>query len=182
MEFWVVHFCSKICGRDNFSIERVIFFSWPAGACSDVLARLQAPGQPKPGQIEPGQAQAQFLLPSPSYCRVCQNDTSYFVLQLRELDGFLNKFQSFINGTVLTDGEDEPRVVRPICKIKPTAALLQHSEKVALPSQTKAINDFRAAEAAKSIYSEKIGSRVSKSLEKILNVVFMEVVGSSQSV
>ncbi|KAG2103086.1 uncharacterized protein F5147DRAFT_706513 [Suillus discolor] len=52
-------------------------------------------------------------------------------------------------GTVLTDGEDEPRVVRPVCKIKPTAALLQHSEKAALPSQTKAINDFCAAEAAK---------------------------------
>jgi len=47
------------------------------------------------------------------------------------------------------DGEDEPRIVRPIRKIKPTAALLQHSEKAALPSQTKAINAFRAAEAAK---------------------------------
>lgn len=54
-----------------------------------------------------------------------------------------------MTGTVLTDGEDEPRVVRPIRKIKPTAALLQHSEKAALPSQTKAINNFRAAEAAK---------------------------------
>ncbi|KAG2745412.1 hypothetical protein P692DRAFT_20877656 [Suillus brevipes Sb2] len=54
-----------------------------------------------------------------------------------------------MTGTVLTDGEDEPRVVRPVRKIKPTAALLQHSEKAALPSQTKAINDFRAAEAAK---------------------------------
>jgi hypothetical protein len=54
-----------------------------------------------------------------------------------------------MTGTVLTDGEDEPHVVRPICKIKPTTALLQHSEKAALPSQTKAINDFHAAEAAK---------------------------------
>ncbi|KAG1837240.1 hypothetical protein C8R48DRAFT_782741 [Suillus tomentosus] len=44
---------------------------------SDVPAWLQAPGQPKPGLIEPGQAKA----------------------QLRELDGFLNKFQSFINAT-----------------------------------------------------------------------------------
>ncbi|KAG2088925.1 uncharacterized protein F5147DRAFT_841227 [Suillus discolor] len=54
-----------------------------------------------------------------------------------------------MTGTVLTDGEDEPRVVRPVHKIKPTAALLQHSEKAALPSQIKAITDFRAAEAAK---------------------------------
>jgi hypothetical protein len=52
--------------------------------------------------------------------------------------------------TIHTDNEDELRVVvRPVCKTKPTAALLQHSEKAALPSQTKAINDFRAAEAAK---------------------------------
>src|SRR5712675_141847 len=54
-----------------------------------------------------------------------------------------------MTGTVLTDGEDEPRVVCPIHKIKPTAALLQCSEKAALPSKTKAINDFHAAEAAK---------------------------------
>ncbi|KAG2747640.1 hypothetical protein P692DRAFT_20875468 [Suillus brevipes Sb2] len=58
-------------------------------------------------------------------------------------------FLPAMTGTVLTDGEDEPRVVRPVRKIKPTAALLQHSEKAALPSQTKAINDFRAAEATK---------------------------------
>lgn len=52
--------------------------------------------------------------------------------------------------TIHTDNEDELRVVaRPVHKTKPTAALLQHSEKAALPSQTKAINDFRAAEAAK---------------------------------
>jgi hypothetical protein len=52
-------------------------------------------------------------------------------------------------GTVLTDGEDEPRVERPIRKIKPTAALLQHAEQVALPSQQKAVDNFCAAEAAK---------------------------------
>lgn len=54
-------------------------------------------------------------------------------------------------GTVHTDSDspDEPRIVRPVRKIKPTAALLEHSEKAALPSQTKAINAFRAAEAAK---------------------------------
>jgi hypothetical protein len=52
-------------------------------------------------------------------------------------------------GTVHTDSDDEPRVVRPVRKVKPTAALLEHSEKAALPSQTKAINAFRAAEAAK---------------------------------
>jgi hypothetical protein len=52
-------------------------------------------------------------------------------------------------GMVLTDSEDDPRVERPVRKTKPTAILLQHSEKAALPSQRKAINDFRAAEAAK---------------------------------
>lgn len=51
---------------------------------------------------------------------------------------------------VHTDSDDEPIVhPRPIRRTKPTAALLQHSEKAALPSQTKAINKFRAAEAAK---------------------------------
>ncbi|KAG1784419.1 uncharacterized protein HD556DRAFT_1315092 [Suillus plorans] len=235
----------------------------------DVPARLQAPGQPKPGQIEPGQAQAQFLLPSPSYCR------SYFVLQLLSvIYKWYLPAMTGMTGTVLTDGEDRPHVLpkdvhytkediqdnekeqgentcmsrvrdsgvrdsgretegerqraraasrrvrhlinqqresrrrqsdveadavevevdkgserfgkakpeldrlgrsrtenhfpvwfwlsgsnhgsgpdhgstSPICKIKPTAALLQHSEKAALPSQTKAINDFRAAEATK---------------------------------
>ncbi|KAG2140520.1 uncharacterized protein EDB93DRAFT_1252805 [Suillus bovinus] len=55
-----------------------------------------------------------------------------------------------MTGTVHTDNEDEPIVhPRPIRKIKPTAALLQHLEKASLPSQTKAINEFRAAEAAK---------------------------------
>lgn len=45
--------------------------------------------------------------------------------------------------------ETEHRVARPVRKTKPTAALLQHAEKAALPSQTKAIHDFHAAEAAK---------------------------------
>ncbi|KAG1733361.1 uncharacterized protein EDB91DRAFT_1084420 [Suillus paluster] len=40
-------------------------------------------------------------------------------------------------------------VERPICKMKPTAALLQHAKKAALPSQTKVINEFHAVEAAK---------------------------------
>ena len=35
----------------------------------------------------------------------------------------------------------------PVCKIRPTATLLEHSEKAALPSQTKAVKEFRAAEA-----------------------------------
>ncbi|KAG1870414.1 hypothetical protein C8R48DRAFT_670787 [Suillus tomentosus] len=53
-------------------------------------------------------------------------------------------------GTVLTDSDDECRVnARPVRQTKPTAILLQHSERAALPSQTKAINAFRAAEAAK---------------------------------
>ncbi|KAG2751673.1 hypothetical protein P692DRAFT_20709488, partial [Suillus brevipes Sb2] len=52
-------------------------------------------------------------------------------------------------GTVHTDSDDEPCVVRPVRKVKPTAALLEHSEKAALPSQTRAINAFRAAEALK---------------------------------
>ncbi|KAG2049979.1 hypothetical protein BDR06DRAFT_974799 [Suillus hirtellus] len=48
-----------------------------------------------------------------------------------------------MTGTVHTDNENEPIVhPHPLCKIKPTAALLQHSEKAALPSQTKAINEF----------------------------------------
>ena len=49
----------------------------------------------------------------------------------------------------VTHSEDGPRVERPVRKTKPTAALLQHSEKVALLSQRKAINVFRATEAAK---------------------------------
>ena len=52
-------------------------------------------------------------------------------------------------GTIHTDNEDEPRVERPVRKTKPSAILLQHSEQAALPSQQKAISDFRAAEAAK---------------------------------
>jgi hypothetical protein len=39
--------------------------------------------------------------------------------------------------------------MRPVHKVKPTAALLEHSENAALPSQTRAINAFRAAEALK---------------------------------
>ncbi|KAG2067464.1 hypothetical protein BDR04DRAFT_1120451 [Suillus decipiens] len=46
------------------------------------------------------------------------------------------------------NSDDECRA-RPVRRTKPTATLLQHSEKAALPSQTKAINAFRAAEAVK---------------------------------
>jgi hypothetical protein len=52
--------------------------------------------------------------------------------------------------SVLPADGNQCRVVCPIRRTKPTAALLHHSEKAALPSQTKAINDFRAAEAAKA--------------------------------
>jgi len=52
-------------------------------------------------------------------------------------------------GVVLTDGEDEPRIERPQRNPKPSATLLAHSEQATLPSQQKAINTFRAAEAAK---------------------------------
>ncbi|KAG1825069.1 hypothetical protein EV424DRAFT_1537953 [Suillus variegatus] len=51
-------------------------------------------------------------------------------------------------GTVHTDSDDECRAC-PVRRTKPTAILLQHSERAALPSQTKAINAFCAAEAAK---------------------------------
>ncbi|KAG2070884.1 hypothetical protein BDR04DRAFT_1118014 [Suillus decipiens] len=56
-----------------------------------------------------------------------------------------------MTGMIHTDRKDEPLVVHPhpICRTKLTAALLQHSEKGALPSQTRAINEFCAAEAAK---------------------------------
>jgi hypothetical protein len=37
-------------------------------------------------------------------------------------------------GTVHTDSDDEPGVVRPVRKVKPTTTLLEHSEKAALPS------------------------------------------------
>ncbi|KAG1838015.1 hypothetical protein DFJ58DRAFT_846224 [Suillus subalutaceus] len=49
----------------------------------------------------------------------------------------------------MTSTDAEHRVGRPVCRTKPTATLLQHAEKAALPSQTKAINEFHAAEAAK---------------------------------
>ena len=50
--------------------------------------------------------------------------------------------------TVLTDSEDEPCIECPICRSKPTTALL-HSGEPALPFQQKAVKDFRAAEAEK---------------------------------
>ncbi|KAG0706645.1 hypothetical protein DFH29DRAFT_900637 [Suillus ampliporus] len=52
--------------------------------------------------------------------------------------------------TAASTNGDEPRAARPIRQTKPTAALLEHSERAALPSQTKAINEFRTAEAARS--------------------------------
>jgi hypothetical protein len=53
-------------------------------------------------------------------------------------------------GTIHTDSDDECHAW-PVCQTKPSATLLQHSEKAALPSQTKAINAFRAAEAARRL-------------------------------
>ncbi|KAG1884575.1 kinase-like domain-containing protein [Suillus subluteus] len=52
--------------------------------------------------------------------------------------------------TATSTNGDEPRAAHPICWTKPTAALLEHSERAALPSQMKAINEFCAAEAARS--------------------------------
>ncbi|KAG1829213.1 hypothetical protein DFJ58DRAFT_876082 [Suillus subalutaceus] len=52
--------------------------------------------------------------------------------------------------TAASTNGDEPRVAHPIRWTKPTAALLEHSERAALPLQMKAINKFRAAEAARS--------------------------------
>jgi len=49
----------------------------------------------------------------------------------------------------IVTGEDEPRIKRPQRNPKLSAALLAHSEQAVLPSQQKAINTFRAAEAAK---------------------------------
>jgi hypothetical protein len=51
-------------------------------------------------------------------------------------------------GTILTDGEDESHVERPVRRPKPTTTLLQ-SEEPALPFQQKAIQAFLAAEATK---------------------------------
>src|SRR5258705_13883886 len=52
-------------------------------------------------------------------------------------------------GTVLTDGEDGPRIGCPQHNNCPSAALLAHSEQAAIASQQKAVNNFCAAEAAK---------------------------------
>ena len=52
-----------------------------------------------------------------------------------------------MTGTVVPKGGKEPCVSCPAHKIKPTATILQHSEKAALPSQTKAVNEFHTAEA-----------------------------------
>jgi hypothetical protein len=51
-------------------------------------------------------------------------------------------------GTVVDDSR-RPINQRPVRKIRPTAALLQHAEKAALPSQQRTIDDFHNAEAAK---------------------------------
>lgn len=50
--------------------------------------------------------------------------------------------------TILSDDEGETRVVRPVRKTKPTAALLHSAEPATLSFQRKAVNDFRIAEAA----------------------------------
>jgi hypothetical protein len=61
--------------------------------------------------------------------------------------------------------ETEHHVARPVHKIKPTAALLQHAEKAALPSQTKAIHDFHTAEAAKHTAEHNSTSSPTKTAE-----------------
>jgi hypothetical protein len=83
-----------------------------------------------------------------------------YVLHLHKCDCPPNIFQLIYVGTCpsnipttcyppMMSTETEHRVAHPVCKIKPTAALLQHAEKAALPSQTKAIHNFHTAEAAK---------------------------------
>jgi hypothetical protein len=52
--------------------------------------------------------------------------------------------------TAASTNGDEPCAACPICQTKPTVALLEHSERAALPLQTKAINEFHATEAARS--------------------------------
>ena len=52
-------------------------------------------------------------------------------------------------GVIVSDGDDNTHVQRPQRKSRPSAALLEHSEAAALPSQQKRIEEFRAAEAAK---------------------------------
>lgn len=55
---------------------------------------------------------------------------------------------NMVGTVVLTDGEEEPRLERPVQKPKPTTALL-HSDEPTLPFQQKAIREFLAAKAAK---------------------------------
>ena len=52
-------------------------------------------------------------------------------------------------GVIISDGEEDARIQRPQQKSKPTAALLEHSEAAALPSQQRRVAEFRAAEAAR---------------------------------
>jgi len=52
-------------------------------------------------------------------------------------------------GVIISDGEEDARIQRPQRKSKPTAALLEHSEAAALPSQQRRVEEFRAAEAAR---------------------------------
>ena len=54
----------------------------------------------------------------------------------------------FHNSTILTDGEEAPRIARPVRKTKPTTTLL-HTEEPALPFQRKTVQEFHIAEAAK---------------------------------
>jgi hypothetical protein len=52
-------------------------------------------------------------------------------------------------GVIVSDGEEDARIQRLQHKLKPTAALLEHSETAALPSQQRRIEEFHAAEAAR---------------------------------
>ena len=52
-------------------------------------------------------------------------------------------------GVIVSDGDDDAHVQRPQRKSRPSAALLEHSEAAALPSQQKRVEEFRAAEATR---------------------------------
>ncbi|KAG2059560.1 hypothetical protein BDR06DRAFT_967618 [Suillus hirtellus] len=67
------------------------------------------------------------------------NDPPY---QMLKDPRWFTNLRPLMIGTIHMDNEDELCVVvHLVCKTKPTAALLQHSERAALPSQMKAIND-----------------------------------------
>jgi hypothetical protein len=50
---------------------------------------------------------------------------------------------------IISNGEEDARIQCLQRKLKPTAALLKHSEAAVLPSQQQHISEFHAAEAAR---------------------------------